>query len=73
MKEERLRKKTKLYLLSNHPILSYSVKFLLLDSLSGFFIVFYLLDSLSVEIYSYNPRSIHYEAKLFVYNRFFFR
>ena len=71
MKEEQLRKKAKLYLLSNHTILSYRVKFLLLDSLSGFFLL--LLNSLSVEIYSYNPTSIHYQTKFFVYNRIFLR
>ena len=43
MKEERLRKKAKLYLLSNHSILSHSTKFLLLDSLSCFFIVLFFL------------------------------
>ena len=40
MKEEQLREKTKLYLLLNHPILSYPAKFLLLNSLLGFFLLF---------------------------------
>ena len=73
MKEERLRKKAKLYPLSNHLILSYPAKFLLLNSLSGFFYSFLFLDSLSVEIYSYNLRFIHYQVNLFVYNRIFLR
>ena len=53
VKEERLRKKAKLYLLSDHPILSHSTKFI-------------LLDSLLAEIYSYNLRSIYDQTKLFV-------
>ena len=73
MKEERFRKKAKLYPLSDHLILFYLAKFLLLNSLSGFyfFIFFFFLihyQQKTIHINGY----IHYQAKLFVYNIIFF-
>ena len=60
MKEERLRKKAKSYMLSDHPILSHSIKFILLDSLSCFFLIVFFF------LIHYQQRSIRKTRDLFI-------